>query len=103
MGGDEFLCVLPDATGFENGQVRERLTSRLAALVEAAQEPYPVTATIGTAVAPPMTAAELDVLIRDADTALYARKQHGEASVVRRQAPDRTELSASIRRDGDVS
>jgi diguanylate cyclase (GGDEF)-like protein/PAS domain S-box-containing protein len=83
MGGDEFLCLLPDATGFDDRQIRDRLSRSLAALAEKGQEPFLVTATIGTAVAAPMTPTDLETLIRDADASLYARKQqHGESSAV---------------------
>jgi two-component system cell cycle response regulator len=83
MGGDEFLCLLPSAAGFHDEQVRERLTGRLACIAAEAREAFPVTATVGTAIAPPMTPADLDTLIRDADGALYLRKQpHGEAPAV---------------------
>jgi diguanylate cyclase (GGDEF)-like protein/PAS domain S-box-containing protein len=89
MGGDEFLCLLPDATGFDDRHVRERLSKSLAGLAGAAKEPFPVTATMGTATAPPMTVTDLDRLIRDADASLYARKQHyGESSVVLGPAGD---------------
>ena len=32
MGGDEFLCLLPNAMGFDDRQVRERLATSLARL-----------------------------------------------------------------------
>jgi diguanylate cyclase (GGDEF)-like protein len=83
MGGDEFLCLLPNATGFDDRQVRERLSNRLARLAAEAREPFPVTATVGTVVLDAMMAADLDTLIRDADASLYARKQRqGEAPAV---------------------
>jgi diguanylate cyclase (GGDEF)-like protein/PAS domain S-box-containing protein len=89
MGGDEFLCVLPDATGFDDRQLRDRLSTSLAALSAEAQEPFPMTATMGAAVAAPMAPADLDTLIRNADASLYARKhRHGEASVVLGPAGD---------------
>jgi diguanylate cyclase (GGDEF)-like protein len=89
MGGDEFMCLLRDATGFDDRQVRERLSKALAGLAVAGKEPFPVTATMGTATAAPMTATDLDRLIRDADASLYARKQqHGESSVVLGPASD---------------
>jgi diguanylate cyclase (GGDEF)-like protein/PAS domain S-box-containing protein len=89
MGGDEFLCVLPHATGFDDRQVRERLSKKLSRLATEAREPFPVTATVGTATAEAMAPVELDALIRDADQALYARKhRQGEESVVLGPAPD---------------
>ena len=89
MGGDEFLCLLPNATGFDDQQVRDRVSMRLARLAGDGREPFPVTATIGTAIAPPATPVELDALIRDADEALYVLKHRpGEASVVLGPAPD---------------
>jgi diguanylate cyclase (GGDEF)-like protein/PAS domain S-box-containing protein len=89
MGGDEFLCLLPNATDFDDRQVRERLSSRLAKLSAEAREPFPVTATVGTVVLDAMMAADLDTLIRDADASLYTRKQRqGEAPAVFGAAPD---------------
>ena len=89
MGGDEFLCLLPNAAGFDDPQVRERVSMRLARLTSEAREPFPVSATIGTAIAPAMMPVELDTLIRDADEALYVLKhRHGEASVVLGPGPD---------------
>jgi diguanylate cyclase (GGDEF)-like protein/PAS domain S-box-containing protein len=89
MGGDEFLCLLPHATGFDERQVRDRLDARLSRLVHDAREPFPVTATMGAAIADPMTPVELDALIRDADEALYARKhRQGESSVVLGRTPE---------------
>jgi GGDEF domain-containing protein len=89
MGGDEFLCLLPKATGFDDRQVRDRLNVRLSRLASDAREPFPITATMGTATADAMSPAELDDLIRDADEALYARKhRQGEESVVFGPAPD---------------
>jgi diguanylate cyclase (GGDEF)-like protein/PAS domain S-box-containing protein len=89
MGGDEFLCLLPDATGFDDRQVRERLSKTLSGLAVAAREPFAVTATVGTAIANPRSATDLDVLTRDADASLYARKQqYGESVVVLGPAAD---------------
>jgi GGDEF domain-containing protein len=83
------VCLLPDATGFDDLQIRERLSRSLSALAATAREPFPVTATMGAAVAGPMTPTDLDTLIRVADASLYARKQHrGEASVVLGPAAD---------------
>ena len=74
MGGDEFVCLLPNAADMTEAQVKSRLEARLAQLSSDLQEEFPVTAAIGLATAAPMVTVELDALVREADRALYGAK-----------------------------
>jgi diguanylate cyclase (GGDEF)-like protein len=74
MGGDEFLCLLPKAADVDPERLRARLASRMERLSVDLKEEFPVTATIGIAVAPPGISVDLDSLVREADRSLYEAK-----------------------------
>jgi diguanylate cyclase (GGDEF)-like protein/PAS domain S-box-containing protein len=74
MGGDEFLCLLPNAVDVDPERLRARLGTRMERLTADLKEEFPVTATIGIAVAPPATTVDLDNLVREADRSLYDAK-----------------------------
>ena len=75
VGGDEFLCLLPNAGDDDVTQIRLRIASRIARQLQDLPEEFPLTVTIGVAVAQPRTAVDLDALMREADRALYASKR----------------------------
>ncbi len=79
MGGDEFLCLLPNATDVDPERLRARLESSMARLSADLKEEFAVTATVGIAVAPPAAAVDLDRLMREADQKLYDAK-HARSS-----------------------
>jgi diguanylate cyclase (GGDEF)-like protein/PAS domain S-box-containing protein len=79
MGGDEFLCLLPNAADVDPERLRGRLASRMERLSTDLKEDFPVTATIGIAVAPPRANAQLDSLVRQADVSLYEAKHARKA------------------------
>jgi diguanylate cyclase (GGDEF)-like protein/PAS domain S-box-containing protein len=74
MGGDEFLCLLPNAADVDPERLRARLASRMERMTVDLKEEFPVTATIGIAIAPPGISVDLDSLVREADRSLYEAK-----------------------------
>jgi len=80
VGGEEFLLVLPDATGERGLEVCERLRQRVALHGWDAVAPgLAVTLSIGLTSAPPYDA---DALTARADAALYRAKTEGRNRVV---------------------
>lgn len=82
MGGEEFLVVLPDTALDQAVAVAERIRRRVAArpltLPDGTRVPLRVSA--GVATAPPV-APTLDVLLQQADAALYRAKRGGRNQV----------------------
>ena len=84
QGGDEFVVLIPDAPSIEHLQTLARK------LVGALEQPFPagpdlpkeitISASIGIARWPDH-ASDADALIEAADTAMYAAKLQGEASI----------------------
>ena len=79
-GGDEFALVLSEVDAVDAAVVGDRVRRAVARLT--ANEPTPVTITVGAA-AYPVDAADKNALISAADAALYHGKQLGENRVVR--------------------
>ncbi|HXE79502.1 MAG TPA: diguanylate cyclase [Vicinamibacterales bacterium] len=75
VGGDEFLCMLPNAGSEDVTQIRLRIASRIARELEEMPQEFPLTVTVGAAIAPPLAPVHLDNLMREADRALYAAKR----------------------------
>ena len=75
VGGDEFLCLLPNAGDDDVTQIRLRIASRIARHLEELPQEFPVTVTVGVAVAAPRANVHLDTLMREADRALYDSKR----------------------------
>ena len=75
VGGDEFLCLLPNAGDDDVTQIRLRIASRIARQLEDLPQEFPLTVTVGVAVAQPRMDVDLDSLMREADRALYASKR----------------------------
>ncbi len=78
MGGEEFLVVMPDAGEFVAKAVSERLRHAVECkpFVTAAGVELSITVSIGVAIGQPGDDTP-DVLIKQADTALYAAKSNG--------------------------
>ncbi len=82
IGGEEFVCVLPETEQDEALQCAERLRLCLAALqVPTPQGPLQFTVSIGVAVLQPHH-ANWSALLKDADAALYRAKNSGRNRVV---------------------
>ena len=75
LGGDEFGVLVGDGTLDTAVKVAERLSRALTCSVATAFGEVPVRASIGVAVR--QDDEELDELLRQADTAMYAAKTHG--------------------------
>jgi two-component system cell cycle response regulator len=78
MGGEEFLVVMPDATDMVAKHVSERLRRAVEnkPFVTASGVELKITVSIGVAIGHPDD-EDPDVLIKQADTALYAAKSNG--------------------------
>jgi diguanylate cyclase (GGDEF)-like protein/PAS domain S-box-containing protein len=75
IGGDEFLCLLPNAGDDDVTQIRLRIASRIARQLQDLPQEFPLTVTVGVAVAPPRAQLNLESLMREADRALYDSKR----------------------------
>lgn len=81
-GGEEFLCVLPEADGPAAKQVAERIRSQVALKpLRAYDETTQITISIGVA-SYPKDALQPDALVESADVALYRAKDEGRNRVV---------------------
>ncbi len=78
-GGDEFALILAGVTAADAARVADRIRAAVARLT--ADEPFPVTISIGVATYPD-DASDKNELIAGADTALYYGKQSGGNQVV---------------------
>jgi len=78
MGGEEFLVVMPDATDIVAKHVSERLRRAVECkpFVTASGVELKITVSIGVAIGQPSD-DDPNVLIKQADTALYAAKRNG--------------------------
>jgi diguanylate cyclase (GGDEF)-like protein len=86
-GGEEFVLALPGATLAQGLEVAERLRHTLAHSHARIDNQYiPVTASIGVAVA--RTDARFELLVRQADEAMYRTKFDGRNGVSSAQADD---------------
>ncbi len=87
MGGEEFLVVMPDASDMVAKHVSERLRRAVESkpFVTAAGVELKITVSIGVAIGQPSD-DDSDLLIKQADTALYAAKSNGRNLVSFHQA-----------------
>ena len=103
LGGDEFLVLLEDiGTDAEMNRVIERLNERLQAPLQLDRHELIVTASIGIALCCPDSTS--DLLVRNADLAMYAAKAKGRSRYeifhpqMNERARDRLELETDLRR-----
>src|SRR5262249_10899417 len=79
LGGDEFVILLPHTRDrFSPGVVARRILHQLARPIRAGDQEVIVSASIGVATFPE-DGATAEVLIRNADSAMYHAKQEGKA------------------------
>jgi diguanylate cyclase (GGDEF)-like protein len=82
LGGDEFCCLLPETNVHQARLVAERVRSRFeAAAVEISGASVKLTASMGIA-STETCGYSLDVLMHEADIAVYAAKRQGRNRVV---------------------
>jgi EAL domain-containing protein (putative c-di-GMP-specific phosphodiesterase class I) len=80
LGGDEFIVLLPDTRDrFAAGTVARRILSHFEQPIRAEGHEVFVTASIGIATYPE-DGPSSEILIRNADTAMYHAKQEGKAA-----------------------
>jgi diguanylate cyclase (GGDEF)-like protein len=100
MGGDEFAVLLPTATAADAAVVVDRLAGTLHEAIRAGEHELLVSASIGSA-----DGAGTDdpfEVLRRADVAMYAAKQHGERHrsyqpALDERASDHAQLGAELR------
>jgi diguanylate cyclase (GGDEF)-like protein len=81
-GGEEFLILLPGCEGATALVQAERIREALSAeAFEFNGRPFPVTCSIGVSCRTHPDGGDSDALIREADEALYAAKDHGRDRV----------------------
>ena len=87
FGGDEFCCLLPETNMAQACEIAERVRVRIAASsMDLASVKVKVTASIGVASAETFGYA-LDVLLHEADMAVYDAKRQGRNKVVVAMSP----------------
>jgi diguanylate cyclase (GGDEF)-like protein/PAS domain S-box-containing protein len=108
LGGDEFAVLLElGADGAEASAVGERVAAAFRAPIRVDGREMSVAASVGLAVAAP--GDDVDVLLRNADVAMYEAKARGKSRVVtferamHAQVIDRLELEADLLRALDRS
>jgi diguanylate cyclase len=80
LGGDEFVVLLPDTRDrFAAGTVARRILAHFEQAISVADHEVFVTASIGIATYPE-DGLTTEILIRNADTAMYHAKQQGKAA-----------------------
>ena len=81
MGGEEFACLLPGISHQEAAWVADRVREAFEATAHAAASgPFAVTVSVGVA-SSDGHACDLDVLLAEADRALYRAKLNGRNRV----------------------
>lgn len=76
MGGDEFIILLPDTDGKGAAQVAHKLLESIADPFMVEEHSLTVSASIGIALYP-SDGTEIEILSKNADTAMYRAKQEG--------------------------
>jgi diguanylate cyclase (GGDEF)-like protein/PAS domain S-box-containing protein len=102
-GGDEFLVLLPSLPSVQDaGRVAEKVIEQIAVPFELDDREVIITSSIGIAVYPE-NGRDLDMLLRNADAAMYAAKQAGRnrylyySDSMNAQAADRLMLEHELR------
>lgn len=82
LGGDEFVMLLPElSSGTDCNPILTRLLSALSAPVELAGDSVQVSASLGVTLYPQAPDIDPDILLRQADMAMYQAKQRGKNQV----------------------
>jgi diguanylate cyclase (GGDEF)-like protein len=83
VGGEEFVIVLPNTPEAHAQEIAERLRAAVQdySVLGPAADPMHLTVSIGIACLKPGSPDDFDALLDDADTALYAAKNHGRNRV----------------------
>jgi diguanylate cyclase (GGDEF)-like protein/PAS domain S-box-containing protein len=111
FGGDEFVIVCEDTDQALAQQIASSVAAALVEPIEIGGQQFHVTASVGIAVAPPL-GADGDLLLRNADAAMYDAKAHGRAKwrvfdrAMSEQSSQRLELTNELRKalnDGGLS
>jgi len=77
MGGDEFTLILEDVTDFRDAaKVAQKILQQFSIPFELAGSPHRVTTSVGIALYP-ADGESVEVLLRQADEAMYASKKQG--------------------------
>ncbi len=82
LGGDEFVVLLPyvgDTAELEGAC--QRLRALLDGTVSLGASTYPLSASIGAAMVGPDISAGVDMLLHDADVAMYRAKQQRKGAL----------------------
>jgi len=98
VGGEEFLCVLPECTTGVGYTVAQRIGAALAQTpIQTPNGPVPITVSLGVASTEQTGEMTADGLVRAADAALYRAKAAGRA-----RAALATPVDFSLRRTGKL-
>lgn len=82
LGGDEFVVLLPElSSGTDCKPILTRLLSALSAPVDLAEHTVQVSASLGVTLYPQSPDIDPDILLRQADMAMYQAKQRGKNQV----------------------
>jgi diguanylate cyclase len=101
IGGDEFVVFLVDAPEDEAARVARNIIVRVRERIETASVRASVSASIGLA-RYPISAANADELLRNADTAMYQAKRLGGSHVWSFSTQDAQRLSHRVRLRADL-
>jgi diguanylate cyclase (GGDEF)-like protein len=101
LGGDEFALVVEGASAAQGLAVADRVVAEINAPIEAGGQTCWVTASVGVRMAN-ADDASADVLLRDADTAMYRAKAGGRSGVRTYEATMRTKALMQIRQADEL-
>jgi len=76
LGGDEFILLLPDTDSFGAAQVAQKILEAVAPPFSIEEHELSVTTSIGIALYP-LDGTEMELLLKNADSAMYRAKQEG--------------------------
>jgi diguanylate cyclase (GGDEF)-like protein/PAS domain S-box-containing protein len=102
LGGDEFVIVLPNRNAPEASLVASRITDALATPLQIETKLVPMSASMGISIYPD-NATDIDMLIQQADAAMYKAKEAGRSTYrffnadMNRLAEQRLAYSAALR------